>query len=313
MTATEEQVTIEIRELKEEELEQGNKLAVQESWSGGIGVWKTAFSVSPLGCFAAVSSNPSSPSPGVVIGTTCAIEFFSSHRHGAWIILVLVDREFRRRGIASRLVSRAVTFLRERGVTHIGLDASEAGRPVYEKLGFLPLCKLFLLERLSAPGNQIVAAPPPDGTKIIPMTGDHLNKVFDLDEREFGFRREQSFRALWPSMIGFVATGEDGELVGFVFSRMTSGGARTGPVIANSRGLAAALLATVVRSIPEGTVIKVWILESHPEASLVAQGLGFEQSTNVHTRMFLPEPGQRQIDGVQTGSNYWTIAGPDLG
>lgn len=70
---------------------------------------------------------------GLVIGTVTDI------RHGpdlAWIGMVIVDPGYRRRGIGTALVER--TLARLEGCASVMLDATAAGRPVYERLGFRP-------------------------------------------------------------------------------------------------------------------------------------------------------------------------------
>lgn len=44
--------------------------------------------------------------------------------------------QYRSRGLATAMVRRLIQAAEERGVARIDLSASEAGRPVYEKLGF---------------------------------------------------------------------------------------------------------------------------------------------------------------------------------
>lgn len=43
---------------------------------------------------------------------------------------------YRRRGVARRLVTALMDEAKRRGATEISLDATEAGRPFYEELGF---------------------------------------------------------------------------------------------------------------------------------------------------------------------------------
>ncbi len=50
--------------------------------------------------------------------------------------MVLVDPEYRRRGIATRLLGAAIDYLKNAGVPSIKLDATPAGQPLYEILGF---------------------------------------------------------------------------------------------------------------------------------------------------------------------------------
>ena len=56
--------------------------------------------------------------------------------HTAWIGMVLVHKDFRRRGIGAQLMARCIETLRARRIESIKLDATDQGRPVYLKLGF---------------------------------------------------------------------------------------------------------------------------------------------------------------------------------
>ncbi len=49
---------------------------------------------------------------------------------------VYTRESHRRQGIAARMVEMLVQEARGRGVTEISLDATESGRPLYEKMGF---------------------------------------------------------------------------------------------------------------------------------------------------------------------------------
>ena len=55
-----------------------------------------------------------------------------------WISMVLVHGPCRRRGLGRLLLARAVSELESRGLVPF-LDATPAGRPVYERMGFRPL------------------------------------------------------------------------------------------------------------------------------------------------------------------------------
>jgi ribosomal protein S18 acetylase RimI-like enzyme len=60
----------------------------------------------------------------------------AEHRLFGYIWSVYVESEWRRRGIARKLVQGAIGHLRETGCTHVALHSSEAGQPLYEQLGF---------------------------------------------------------------------------------------------------------------------------------------------------------------------------------
>ena len=54
----------------------------------------------------------------------------------AYIMNLYTRPEYRRRGIAARTLDLLVRDALQRGVTHIGLEATAMGRPLYEKYGF---------------------------------------------------------------------------------------------------------------------------------------------------------------------------------
>ena len=70
----------------------------------------------------------------------------------AWISMVLVTADFRRRGIATRLVDACLDAATRRGLT-TWLDATPAGAAVYGPLGFTPTLQLRRL-RLAKPQGQ---------------------------------------------------------------------------------------------------------------------------------------------------------------
>jgi ribosomal protein S18 acetylase RimI-like enzyme len=53
-----------------------------------------------------------------------------------YLLNVYVEPEFRRRGLAKALVERCMDEARERGIRVVTLHASDAGRSIYEGLGF---------------------------------------------------------------------------------------------------------------------------------------------------------------------------------
>jgi GNAT superfamily N-acetyltransferase len=55
----------------------------------------------------------------------------------AWMLNVYTEPEFRRLGMAARLVETAVDWCRNSGIRSVYLHASESGRPLYERMGFV--------------------------------------------------------------------------------------------------------------------------------------------------------------------------------
>lgn len=93
-----------------------------------------------------------------VIGcaTLCYIEMMPTFSHPtgkrAHLMNVYTNQDYRRKGIAMKMMEMLIIEAKDRGVTEISLDATESGRPLYEKCGFkasdecmtLNLGKLFL-------------------------------------------------------------------------------------------------------------------------------------------------------------------------
>jgi GNAT superfamily N-acetyltransferase len=56
----------------------------------------------------------------------------------AEVLNVYTEPAHRRRGLARRLIEHVLSWSRARGLRQISLHASDAGRPLYEQLGFVP-------------------------------------------------------------------------------------------------------------------------------------------------------------------------------
>ena len=57
----------------------------------------------------------------------------------AYIMNMYTDPEYRRKGIAIRILDRLVKDSKRRGITAISLEATDMGRPLYEKYGFVAM------------------------------------------------------------------------------------------------------------------------------------------------------------------------------
>ena len=88
-----------------------------------------------------------------VIGcaTLCYIRMMPTYSHPAGkrahLMNVYTAEAFRRQGIAERMVTMLIEGAWDRGVTEISLDATEMGRPLYEKLGFTGSTECMVLVR----------------------------------------------------------------------------------------------------------------------------------------------------------------------
>ena len=68
----------------------------------------------------------------------------SSHR--GYLLNFWVEPEYRKRGLASSLVKGSLVEAQKRGLLVVALHASEAGKPVYESMGFRATNEMFYVE-----------------------------------------------------------------------------------------------------------------------------------------------------------------------
>ena len=62
----------------------------------------------------------------------------------AWILNMYTEPEYRGRGLAKAIIETSIAWCREQGFAWVSLHASEAGRHLYEKLGFKPTSEMRL-------------------------------------------------------------------------------------------------------------------------------------------------------------------------
>jgi len=54
----------------------------------------------------------------------------------AYLHSMYTEKDFRGRKLSQQIIQRAIQYCKESGITRIVLNASDAGKPIYEKLGF---------------------------------------------------------------------------------------------------------------------------------------------------------------------------------
>lgn len=77
----------------------------------------------------------------VACATLCYISMMPTFSHPtgkrAHLMNVYVKNEFRRKGIAKKMLVLLIEEAKSLGVTEISLDATEVGKPLYESMGFM--------------------------------------------------------------------------------------------------------------------------------------------------------------------------------
>lgn len=142
----------------------------------------------------------------------------------AWIGMVLVEESFRGRGIGKTLLQWALDDCRQAGIRTVGLDATPAGRPLYEKYGFVHVADLQRWEgRLSHLSE----------TKFEPIGEADWEMVGHLDRRVFGTDRLPLLKAVGANSRTMCAR-KNGRVTGFGMIRQGERAQYLGPLVAES-------------------------------------------------------------------------------
>jgi GNAT superfamily N-acetyltransferase len=150
---------------------------------------------------------------GELVGVAAGAVFAGT----GWVGGVAVVPAHRRAGLGGALTEAVVAFLEGRGVATVLLHATALGRPVYERLGFVPESAYLTF------GGPTLPRLPAEAPLRAGRPGD-LEAVLALDRAATGEDRRRLLAALWPSG-GLVAT-VDGRPAGYhLASPWRAGGA----------------------------------------------------------------------------------------
>jgi len=201
----------------------GMRLKDLAGWNQTPADWRCFLQSSPRGCFAAEVD-------GKVVGTAATIAY---GQRFAWIGMVLVDPEFRGRGIGTRLLRRTIEHLDEIGIRTMKLDATPAGRPIYQKLGFEDEYEIerWLLKR---PAREAAAA-----SALYSV----CDRVLQFDREIFGADRGSLLQSLAAENPDLALSAErEGEIAGYAFGRRGTLADHLGPWMSRDEETAAQLL-----------------------------------------------------------------------
>jgi GNAT superfamily N-acetyltransferase len=278
---------IKIRRMMINDLRLGLRLTHQAGWNQTESDWRRFMDMEPEGCFVAELD-------GSPVGTTATCVF---GRDVAWIAMVLVDSNVRGRGIGTKLLSYALDYLKSRRIETVRLDATPAGRPIYEKLGFVAEYELARFEGIVRSGSA-----KPLATKATP---ELFADMIELDRHITGADRAKMLQRLFeefPENIRVVRQGH--ELEGFVTLRPGANAVQIGPCIATANAGPSLLSDALDRC--AGKPVYVDIPLANECAVEIAQTRGLKIQ-RCFTRMCL---GKRISENVQT---LWASSGPEKG
>ncbi len=221
---------------------------------------------------------------GRLVGTAMAWDY---ERAVARVGMVLVDPSIQRAGIGGKLMDALLSRV---DAPALVLNATEAGEPLYARMGFKRTGVIRQHQGLAA----ALSRPPELGQheQMRSIRESDVARLVELDAAALGVRRPHVIEALIRHGDGIVlATGND--IVGFAFCRRFGRGHVVGPVVAQDQQAAQAMMAYWVTSlrgqfvradVPAGRGLSSWL-----------DGLGLVRCSEVNT-MCRGEPPQQSAE-----------------
>lgn len=219
----------------------------------------------------------------------------------AWVSMVLVLPEFRRRGYAQQLLRHALAHLQAQG-RHAVLDATPAGHAVYVQEGFVDTWGFARYRREAGP-----LPPVSPGPGLRPLQEADWPAIDALDVPAFGASRLPLLRSLAQRLPQAAWVAEQGGRVsGYVLGRNGREAVQIGPLLGGDGPTAQALLQASLATVADQPVY-VDLVDRQKRLHALLPSLGFAQQ----------RPFTRMVHGASAApGNPTTIvlaAGPELG
>ncbi len=242
----------------------------------------------------------SSTDDGRLVATTIMLPY---ERRFAWLSMVLVAEGFRRRGLATRLMQRAIDELVAGDYVPL-LDATPAGREVYRRLGFEDCWGMARLAAASA--IELRAPISGSGPGVQRLGSDDWTSVLALDRAVFGADRAEILRDLARRVPQAALVARRGATIcGAAFARDGRLATQIGPVIAADEATALALIAGALAKITSAVFIDV--PDRHARIGTWLREAGFAPQRPL-TRM-----AHGRSLAFDDPDRLFAIAGPELG
>ena len=259
----------ELRRMTDADIDFGMRLKTAAGWNQRPADWKRLIRLEPEGCF--VLEND-----GVPVGTVTTTLY---EKRLAWIGMVLVSPDARRKGYGTELLKAAMNYCETQRVEVIKLDATPLGKKLYDTLGYHDE---YRLKRVQGLGSLHVFE------NVRMMRAVDLWEVVQLDIGFFGVSRQRLLEALFeenPTLSFIAHQPGSSEIVGYLFARPGQTASQIGPWIAKEPSAAEELLKAALNTLAGQALFLDVLQQVNPYAEAIVTRYGFTQQREF-IRMF---------------------------
>jgi len=217
----------------------------------------------------------------------------------AWLGLMAVDPARQRQGIGQTLVEALVARAQELGSAVVLLDASDAGAPVYERVGFVDDDRVRVYTWAAQNSQRDTTSPATQ--KVTPLTQNDLPALVAFDARYFGAERAMALAMCLRlyadrALLTCDATGAiNGYLIAFE--------ERIGPWIAATPEAAEALLAQAL-TLPYSTTPSVFVPALNRDARDLLERTGFTPARELRHMRYGGEPALQRRERLYGQTSF---------
>ncbi len=250
------------------------RLCEQVNWNHLAADWARALTLNPDACLGGFEDGE--------LKATCTLASFGTV---GWVGTFLVDQTLRGKGYGKRIFEAMLETAGKQGIACLGLDSSDAGRPIYRQYGFQMTGQGIELWTGSAAGVE-----PQEATR--PLQAMDWASLLALDVACVSVSREQQLRVLaGESGASVRVIVEAGHVCAFGFSRPGRLMGAIGPVVARDARQAGQIVSALIadRARLDGAKVVGLAVPDHAPFSAWLAERGFIMRRR-NIRMFRPEP-----------------------
>lgn len=238
---------------KKKDIDEVFRLSTQVEWNQTESDWLRLLELNPKTCFLYRFE-------GKTVGTSTLATYGLQL---AWIGMIIVDSDFRGKGIGKYILETTIREARHKGYEIIGLDATDQGRRLYRNYGFHDVQPIDRwVGKLAVSGQD---------SRGHPLDDHHLQEVISLDRQWSGCDRSKLLRHLFQeeSIQGLGVT-RNNNLCGFTFLRPGLNFRHIGPLLSETQDDFTALLNAAAVSL-QGESVLVDALRRNETSKLLEQ------------------------------------------